>query len=245
MKIVLPERISERICELSGVVEVPRISCKDQILQSTREQFLDVPVPRLIEQFVDVPKIVFQDRIRQRTFEQFADIPVFKVVSQDRVQHSFVEQNIESAVDQILDVPVPQVIDRAVLTSLHLSRISASTLPVFLRSLQKESAWRLENLPVGTPRVLGTCGWPFGPFPINLSTTRNLEILFLAWSMLGLHFRRSPEVGPSSRRLLVLNTWRKPSTFLVNVLQFRHPGLDRSAEIEQHRFEVHQNAFKP
>ena len=74
---------------LDGVIEVSRISSKDQTLQSTREPFLDVPVPRLIEHLVDVPTIVCQDRIRQRTFEQFSDISVFKVFLQDTVQHSF------------------------------------------------------------------------------------------------------------------------------------------------------------
>ena len=70
-----------------------------------REQFLDVPVPRLIEHLVDVPKIVVQDRIQQLTFQQFADIPalqevevpVFKVFTQDRVQQRFVEQNIANS----------------------------------------------------------------------------------------------------------------------------------------------------
>ena len=55
--------------------DVPKISSKDQVLQSAREQSLDVPVPRMIEQRVDVPKIVFLDRVRQRTFEQFANVP--------------------------------------------------------------------------------------------------------------------------------------------------------------------------
>ena len=46
VKTVFLERISERICEQSGVIEEPKISIQEQILQSTREQFLDVPVPR-------------------------------------------------------------------------------------------------------------------------------------------------------------------------------------------------------
>ena len=67
---------------------VPKISSQDRILQSIREQFLDVAVPRMIEQFVDVPKIVFQDRIRQRTFEQFADSPALQVVEEPVFQVS-------------------------------------------------------------------------------------------------------------------------------------------------------------
>ena len=49
VKIVLPERISERICEQSGVVKVPTISSQDRMLQSIKEQFLDVPVRRMTE----------------------------------------------------------------------------------------------------------------------------------------------------------------------------------------------------
>ena len=50
-------------------------------LQRTREQFLDVPVPRRIEQVVDVPKIVCQDRIRDRR-QQNIENPVDDSISQ-------------------------------------------------------------------------------------------------------------------------------------------------------------------
>ena len=97
-------------------------------MQDTREQGLDVPVPRIIEQFVGVPKIVFQDRIWQRTFEQFAgspalEEPVFKVFTEDRVEQRLVEQTTEvlqisskdqilqRTRDQILDVPAPLMME--------------------------------------------------------------------------------------------------------------------------------------
>ena len=62
-----------------------------------------------------VTQCAFQDTTQQWTFEQFAvihgaDHPVFMDSSQDRVHQLYVEQNIESPVDQILDVPVPQTI---------------------------------------------------------------------------------------------------------------------------------------
>ena len=41
---VLQERISERICEQSGVIEVSRTSSQDRILQRTVEQILDESV---------------------------------------------------------------------------------------------------------------------------------------------------------------------------------------------------------
>ena len=74
------ERISERICEQGGVIEVSKISRQDRMLQSTREQFLDVRVPRLMEHLVDVPNMVSHDRIQRRTAEQIVDVPVPKVV---------------------------------------------------------------------------------------------------------------------------------------------------------------------
>ena len=77
-KNVLLERISEGICEQKGVIEVPNISSKEQILQRIRGQFLRVPLK--IEQFVDVPKMVCQDRIWQRTFKHFVDTTALQVV---------------------------------------------------------------------------------------------------------------------------------------------------------------------
>ena len=49
------------------IIEVPKISSQDCILQRTVERVLDVPVPQIIEEVVEVPKIVSQDRIQQRT----------------------------------------------------------------------------------------------------------------------------------------------------------------------------------
>ena len=47
IKIVLQERISERICEQIGVIEVLKISSQEQILQRTVEQILgEFSVPR-------------------------------------------------------------------------------------------------------------------------------------------------------------------------------------------------------
>ena len=43
--------------------EVSKISSKDQTLQHTREQNLDVPVQQMIEQLVDVLKIVIGNSI--------------------------------------------------------------------------------------------------------------------------------------------------------------------------------------
>ena len=78
------------------------VSSRDQILQCTVEQVLDVPVPEMVE----VPKTISQDKIQQRIVEQIMDVPVpqvmkelvevSKVFPQDRVQQCFTEQTIET-----------------------------------------------------------------------------------------------------------------------------------------------------
>ena len=46
-----------------GVIEVSKISSQDRMLQKTREQFLDVPVPLLKEQLVEVLFSVSRDEL--------------------------------------------------------------------------------------------------------------------------------------------------------------------------------------
>ena len=54
----VPVDVPQVIEQLTGVT---MSSSQDRILQSTREQFLDVPVPRMVEQFgEEVPKMVSQ-----------------------------------------------------------------------------------------------------------------------------------------------------------------------------------------
>ena len=86
------------------VTEVPRTSSRDQTLQCTEEQILDVLVPETAKQLMELPETVSQDRIQQRTVEQIVDAPVsqaveelaevFRVFSQDRIQQRTVEQTI-------------------------------------------------------------------------------------------------------------------------------------------------------
>ena len=49
------------------VLEVPKISSRDRILQGTAE---------LVEQLLNLPNTVFQDRFQERTVERIADISV-------------------------------------------------------------------------------------------------------------------------------------------------------------------------
>ena len=77
IKVVLQERISERIREQTVDVHVPRvveqvsevskIPSRDRILQCAVDHVLDVPVPKMVTQLLEVPKIVPQDRILQQT----------------------------------------------------------------------------------------------------------------------------------------------------------------------------------
>ena len=92
------------------------VSSRDQILQCTVEQVLDVPGREMVE----VPKTVSQDRIQQWTVEQIVDVPVPQVVEelvevskvfpQDKVQQCFTEQTIETPAIllavKIIEVPV-------------------------------------------------------------------------------------------------------------------------------------------
>ena len=80
IKVVLQERISERIREqtvdvhvprvVEQVSEVPKTSSRDRTLQCAAEQIPDVPVPEMVTQLLEVPKIIPQDRILQRTVKQ-------------------------------------------------------------------------------------------------------------------------------------------------------------------------------
>ena len=101
---------------------MPKTSSRDQSLQSTVEQSLDVPVPEMVRQLVEAPKTVPQDKIQQRTVEQIVDVPfpqaveklaeVFRVFSQDRIriQQCDGEQTIDtpatSLAEKIVEVPV-------------------------------------------------------------------------------------------------------------------------------------------
>ena len=82
IKVVLQERISERIREQTVDVHVPRVveqvsgvpktSSRDRTLQCAAEQNPNVPVPKMVTQLLEVPKIIPQDRILQQTVEQVA-----------------------------------------------------------------------------------------------------------------------------------------------------------------------------
>ena len=66
------------------------------------EQHLDVPVPRMTQQFVDVPKIVFQDRIQRRTAR--ADrrhASRSRFLSQDRVDQRFIDNPVDEPASHI------------------------------------------------------------------------------------------------------------------------------------------------
>ena len=72
-------------CLVEHFIEVPKILNKDQTLQRTRDQFLDVPVLQTMEDLGEGAVLASQDRIQRRTAVQIADMHIFKVFSQDRV----------------------------------------------------------------------------------------------------------------------------------------------------------------
>ena len=102
-----------------------KVSSKDQILQSTREQILDVLVPQMIEQLVDVPKFISQDRIQRQTAAQIIDFP--KGLYQETVQQRWVtsvpqERNSERKCEQIGGDRCAQV---KMVPQVHISTIGS------------------------------------------------------------------------------------------------------------------------
>ena len=104
-RLVVGERISERICEPIADVHVPQVV--EQIIEVTKmaEQILDVLVLETVEQSVKLPSTISEDRIQERTAQRIVDIPVpqdveelveVPTVSQDRIQQRFAEQTIDS-----------------------------------------------------------------------------------------------------------------------------------------------------
>ena len=63
-KNVLPKRVSERISEQSGAIEVPETASQDRRLQRTVEQYLDVSV--------EVDKNVQLERISERMHDKLS-----------------------------------------------------------------------------------------------------------------------------------------------------------------------------
>ena len=129
--------------------EVPS---RDQILQCTVEQVLDVPVPEMVE----VPKTISQDKIQQRIVEQIIDVPVPQVVKelvevskvfpQDRVQQCFTEQTIEtpaiSLEVKITEAPVIQTHEETQqLVNTHVQHV-VNTVQVEEPKLIKETVQR-------------------------------------------------------------------------------------------------------
>ena len=87
-----PERILERICDQSGVIEVTKISSKDQTLQRPGDQIL--------EGFA-------QDRLQQRSFEQNI---VPEMIEHLEEVPKMMSQN--GTAGQIVDLPAPVFRDR-------------------------------------------------------------------------------------------------------------------------------------
>ena len=83
IKVVLQERISERIREqtvdvhvprvVEQVSEVPKTSSRDRTLQCAAEQNPNVPVPKMVTQLLEVPKIIPQDRILKQTYSSIQE----------------------------------------------------------------------------------------------------------------------------------------------------------------------------
>ena len=124
------ERIPERTCEQIGnvpipqvveqIIEVPKISSQDGILQDAVEQIPDVPVPEMVQQLVNLPKTVSEDGIQQRTVERIADIPVPQVV--EELVEVFKLQIVEEIDEKTVEVSQAQFLGKAVDTPVGMQR---------------------------------------------------------------------------------------------------------------------------
>ena len=76
---VLSERISERICEQWGVIEVTKISSQDQNLQQIFDNQVDESSSQVMEESFEVDKFVLPERPSERICEQSRVIDVTKI----------------------------------------------------------------------------------------------------------------------------------------------------------------------
>ena len=127
VRLVVGERISERICEQIADVHVPqvveqvlgkcpRLQAETETLHGTVEHILDVLVPDMVEQLVKLPKTVSENRTQELTVEHIVvDIPVLqvaeelvkvsKVLLQDRIQQrTIVDARVPQAVEELAEV---------------------------------------------------------------------------------------------------------------------------------------------
>jgi len=65
---------------MGEIVEVPKAILQERVQHRQVEQFVDIPVPQVVEERVEVPKIHTQQRVQQRQVERIVDIPVPQVI---------------------------------------------------------------------------------------------------------------------------------------------------------------------
>ena len=72
--------------------------------------------PPIMEEIVKVVKVVFQEQIAERICEQIADVDGSQVAEQDTEvsKTSNCDRTLQRAVEQIFDVPVPEMVNQLV-----------------------------------------------------------------------------------------------------------------------------------
>ena len=102
---VLPERVSERVCGHSGVIEVTKISSQDRNLQRTVEQILvdsvEESMSQNLEEISEVDKIALPKRLSERICEHNVVLDLTKNSSLDRNLQRAVEQMLDGSVDRV------------------------------------------------------------------------------------------------------------------------------------------------
>ena len=132
----------------------PALFTAERISERTVEQLVDMPVLQILEEVVEVVKagsavnLVPPERISERIFEQIVDAPVPHAV--DELVPQFQEETAEvtqlsppkrmSERTQIVDVPVPQILEEPVVPQFQEETVEVIQLsPLALTSVDEAS----------------------------------------------------------------------------------------------------------
>ena len=103
---------------MEEIVEVVRLTVKEQISERICQQIMEVTVSQENEQFIEVAKIPGQDRILQSAVEEIIDVPgprpfgkseeqteiaeMVQLISLERLQQRCVEQLVDMAATRVI-----------------------------------------------------------------------------------------------------------------------------------------------
>ena len=97
------------------IVEVTHHVPQERVQDRTPEQFVDVPVPRIVERADEVVRVTPRERVQNLTLEHIVDVPVPQIMKAAvEVVHAPQECVQSRTPEQIVDEPVRPVMEAAV-----------------------------------------------------------------------------------------------------------------------------------